>query len=272
MATISILVDGRSGTNLCRVKEFFGKSIKAHRQQQDVVCHSFHLFLSLLLSGKWAAVRLLLLLRRLYSWSKHYSLPPTTKSPLLQFIHSRTTHRVNDLNSTLIGVSDAIRIIFFLSWVRHWSKRRSSSSSTRTPLFHLFNSCTIHQVYWLQCALLFFWGWTPHWWKRWSSQPHQAFHSEMSSNNVIRVRLIFSGELAKHAVSEGTKAGSNQPFRPFILFGILHCTYRQTPFTSSQPLRSHLVVLRIPSSGICKASVEKAFKCWGRAWSSVRPI
>ncbi len=42
------------------------QSINAHRLHQAVECHGFHLSLSsAILSGKWAAVRLLLFLRRL---------------------------------------------------------------------------------------------------------------------------------------------------------------------------------------------------------------
>lgn len=88
--------------------------------------------------GNWAAIRVLVLLE----------LSTTFEASKLIAFHKNSTV------SSRSFVYDSLSIywlqfasLFFLSWVRHWSKRRSSSPSTRTPPFHLVHLCKIHQAY-----------------------------------------------------------------------------------------------------------------------------
>lgn len=90
---------------------------------------------------------------------------------------------------------------------------------------------------------------------------NQAFRSTLFTNNVIRVKIILSSELAEHAVSEGTKAESvSRSDVSFYSASLIILAGKHFTQLSSQPLRSRLVVFRIPSLGISEASLEKAFK------------
>lgn len=81
----------------------------------------------------------------------------------------------------------------------------------------------------------------------------QAFHSALFTNNVIRVRSILSAKLIKHPV-----LGSTVPtfhsirHRSFYLQADILCPIILSTFTIPSG------VFRMPSSGITKASVEKA--------------
>lgn len=65
---------------------------------------------------------------------------------------------------------------------------------------------------------------------------HRAFNSSLFSNSVISVRLILSGQLTKHAVSEGKKAGSVS--RSDDSFCLATSIVLEGSQSSSQPFRS----------------------------------